>query len=448
MAEAAGVFYAVETMVEGAVAAVKGVYDPTLPLRADLVRMSDIKLPRYAHTVSLVKGRAYIFGGVIETEAGGKEILADNDIHVVILPISGTENSDYKRIVAEQESPPARCGHSAAVIDDQIYIYGGSSSLDGTPLDEDGTVWTFSTTSSTWKKLTPSPDFPTPPSRGKHASVASRHPQKPFKRTDENLVPQLDSDPAKHVPEPAAALTYGTLIIHGGVTLSGEEGLEALNDVWSFDISSRVWSRLPSPPSPVRATAAPALAIDGTRLYTYSTDGVQSMDLTASTFSDKGGEGELGIAALGPWTPAAKDTSGKGPGDRSGASVFQVTTGQGRKYLALLGGERDSASAGTEMKGDIWTLQMQPEGMTAASFKDAARMAVKRETGEKDWAEVRYFDSEGVMVQEGQVGRGIGAREGFAADRDGDEDGGTVFVHGGKVDGKIDGDGILVTFGI
>ncbi|PSK42270.1 hypothetical protein B9Z65_4184 [Elsinoe australis] len=444
MAEAAGAFYAVETFVEGAVAAVKGIYDPTLPLKTDLVPVKDVDLPRYAHTVSLVKGRAYVFGGI--TSKDGTEALTDNDIHVVILPISATEGSDYKRIPSGPDSPPARHGHSAAVIDDQIYIYGGTS-FSNEPLDEDGTVWAFSTGTATWTKLSPSSTSPPPPNRLKHASVATSHPQKPQKRADEGLVPQFESDPSKHVPEPDAPFSYGTLITHGGV-LAGSTGSEPLNDVWSFDISSRTWSPLPSPSSPVRAAPSPSLTMEGSRLYIYAAGGVQFMDLSTSTYSDKGGDGELGVSPLGPWAPVTRDSSSEGPGERSGSVVVPITTGQGRKYLALMGGEERSAVGESEGKGDVWTLQLQPEGMSAASFKDAARMAVKKGTGEKEWAEVRYFDSEGVMVQEGQEGRGIGMRTGFAADKSRDEDGSTVFVHGGKESGKVRGDGVLVTFGI
>ena len=73
MAEAASAFYAVETMIEGAVAAAKGIYDPTLPIRANLVPVNDVQLQRSHHTVSVVKGRAYIFGGRV-TDKLGQEV--------------------------------------------------------------------------------------------------------------------------------------------------------------------------------------------------------------------------------------------------------------------------------------------------------------------------------------------------------------------------------------
>ena len=70
MAEAAGALYGVETLIEGAVAAAKGIYDPTLPLKAKLVPLNDVTLARSQHTISIVKGRAYIFGGKTSSEDG------------------------------------------------------------------------------------------------------------------------------------------------------------------------------------------------------------------------------------------------------------------------------------------------------------------------------------------------------------------------------------------
>jgi hypothetical protein len=63
MAEAAGVLYAVEHVLEGGLALAKGIYDPTLPLKATITPINDVHLPRVHHSVSEVKGRAYVFGG-------------------------------------------------------------------------------------------------------------------------------------------------------------------------------------------------------------------------------------------------------------------------------------------------------------------------------------------------------------------------------------------------
>ena len=102
---AAGVAYGIEKIVEGTALAVKGIYDPTLPLRATLVPLTSVSVPKAYHTISVVKGRAYLFGGKTSSDEGEEE-LADNDMHVVILPSSGVESADYKRIVATSEAPP------------------------------------------------------------------------------------------------------------------------------------------------------------------------------------------------------------------------------------------------------------------------------------------------------------------------------------------------------
>ncbi|KAG9736530.1 hypothetical protein KCU73_g10223, partial [Aureobasidium melanogenum] len=91
MAEAAGVLYAVEHLVEGGLALAKGIYDPTLPLKATIRPITDVDLPRVHHSISEVKGRAYVFGG----KTHGNE-LADNAMHMIILPSSGIESTDYQ----------------------------------------------------------------------------------------------------------------------------------------------------------------------------------------------------------------------------------------------------------------------------------------------------------------------------------------------------------------
>lgn len=95
MAEAAGAFYAVETFVEGAVAAVKGIYDPTLPLKTDLVPVKDVDLPRYAHTVSLVKGRAYVYGGV--TSKDGTEVCSKHNFLSLANSLAGIDRQRHPR---------------------------------------------------------------------------------------------------------------------------------------------------------------------------------------------------------------------------------------------------------------------------------------------------------------------------------------------------------------
>lgn len=455
---AAGVFEAVRTVVEGGVLAAKGIYDPTLPLKATLTPLTTVPVAKAYHTISVIKGRAYLFGG-----KKSENELADNDVHIVVLPTSAMESADYKAITAIGESPPKRFGHAAAAIDDRIYVFGGNAE-DGKPLDEGGRVWVFDTLSSSWSHHDPPSNSQKPSPRSLPAAIASVHPRPVTKRTDEGSLPQQPPDPAQIVPEPPAADTYGTLIIQGG---QGNDG-SALNDLWAFDISTKTWSEMPEPPAPT--SSSPSLALVVHRLYSYSAGSTHYLDLTQSSYDDRGGVGELGLAPLGPWssivnpsiaspTQAESGVAGTNgsessklvsndPGARDSAPLIPVTTGQGRNYLLLIGGQAlDSAgSQSSEIFQDIFALQLRPEGMTAASFKDAARQAIKRDTYEATWDEVRYHDSEGNLVQEGQNGRGVGVREGLAAGFADGVDGSSVLVWGGVgEDGRVKADGVMVS---
>lgn len=64
MAETAGALYGVETFLEGAVALAKGIYDPTLPLKATIRELKDVDVSVEGATLDEVKGRGYVFGGV------------------------------------------------------------------------------------------------------------------------------------------------------------------------------------------------------------------------------------------------------------------------------------------------------------------------------------------------------------------------------------------------
>ncbi|KAK5008962.1 hypothetical protein LTR28_003261 [Elasticomyces elasticus] len=197
MAEVAGAFYALENVVEGAVAFGMAILHPTLPLKATLTRIPAIGLARSKHTVSVVKGRAYVFGGTCQD---GEGIAA----------------ADYKNIPPRGDAPAARLGHTASVIDDCIYIHGGSAGFNEDPIEESGRVWVFDTSLSTWSCLHPSESSELPAPRSNHASATSEFPQPTAPRTDEGYMPQRPPDPADVVPEPPAANSYGTLFIYGG----------------------------------------------------------------------------------------------------------------------------------------------------------------------------------------------------------------------------------------
>ncbi|KAI0406413.1 hypothetical protein F4802DRAFT_557438 [Xylaria palmicola] len=195
-------------------------------------------LPRSSHSLDVVAGNAYIFGGEVEARKP-----VDNDMHIIVLPSSGApadyyavkaraspraeaaeEDAAIPAIITEEDEtesqlkdpltevplgsspqlatapgvasgpgpsaagkgkgpespdvPPPRIGHASAVIGTRIFIFGGRAAAAGSStLDENGRVWVFETKTHTWTYLDPHPSSPIPPPRSYHAAVATEKPR-------------------------------------------------------------------------------------------------------------------------------------------------------------------------------------------------------------------------------------------------------------------------------
>ena len=142
----------------------KGIYDPDRPFKATFQEIAGFSLPRSGHSLSVINGRAYIFGG-----EDGDGALADDHMHVVILPSGGVLEADYKSIAPRPsqkggELPAPRKGHSAVIVGDEIYIFGGQLAAKAKE-ETAGRVWVFDTISAKWSFHDPRPDAPYPPTQ-------------------------------------------------------------------------------------------------------------------------------------------------------------------------------------------------------------------------------------------------------------------------------------------
>ncbi|KAI1762018.1 hypothetical protein GGR53DRAFT_443476 [Hypoxylon sp. FL1150] len=491
-------------------------------------------LPRSSHTLDVVAGNAYIFGGEVEARKP-----VDNDMHVIVLPSSGapadyyavkarpspkqpqssaqhhpapiseedeteaqlkdplsdvpltsppppagaadaksasepasaTSDKGKSKSVADDAVPSARVGHASAVIGSRIFIFGGRATpSSSSPLDEGGRVWVFETKTHTWAYLDPWKGSPVPPARSYFAATATDKPRdfaiKPLRRTS-SWKEWAEGDSADvGIPQrPVAGSVaeratdeedagFGTFIIHGGCVASGGR----TSDVWAFDVRSRTWKELPSAPEPARGGTA--LAFAKSRLYRFGGfDGetelggqLDVLELVLDEFDDRVSRGEVGVFAKGEWqsvvapvTAAAPAPPGstvdetaklvpvaEWPANRSVASLELVLGGGGREYLVLMLGERLPSNAGHAAAGsfhsDIWTFQVPPEGMSAASFRDAVLQAVGRSTGEGKWMRVTAgpYDDEDALDH-----RGPGARGWLASAPLGDLEENAILVFGG-----------------
>ncbi|PSN67143.1 galactose oxidase [Corynespora cassiicola Philippines] len=438
-----GALYTAENLLQGAAALIKGITHPTLPLTANLTLITGVPLPRAHHTISVVKGRAYVFGG--ESSPG---TLADNAMHIVILPSSGVLDADYTSIPARPaqpggDVPASRKGHTAVVIGDSIYMFGGEGEGVG---NESGRIWVYSTLSNSWSYLDPAPGTLFPSSRTGHASTSSDLPS-PKTVTYHERAPQQPADPATVVPEPPEPDTWGTVFVVGGKdTQTGD----LLNDALAFDVRTRTWSNIPTPTGPPREGAS--LGLHGTRLYRFGGKGVETqasgaidcVDVAPVWMHAEGGTTPL--TSGWTWDDVVHADGTEAPRARSGAGLAGVTTGQGRHYLLLVGGEAEEAS----FLDDIWAFQLPSEKATAALTKDNIRGGLKRDTHEAKWAEAkyRYVDARGEEEKEvpGKPKSGVGKRGAFAVAKGTEVDGASVVVWGGLgEDGSVLSDGWMVT---
>lgn len=407
-----------------AAAAIHGLFQPTHPLKAQWERIDSIPLPRSSHTISVVAGRAYIFGGEITPREP-----VDNSMHVISLPTS-TASSDYREIPAVAEAtspggevPEKRVGHTAAVIGERIFVWGGRGGKDMKPLEEKGRVWIYNTRSDKWTFLDPVEGTPYPAARSYHSSVAVEKPE----ARNTNKAGGI-KDVARDLPEAGDTAVnakeegekgYGTLFIHAGCPPTGRT-----NDLWGFDVRSRTWKEYPSGPGKPRGGTS--LCVSKNRIFRFggfngdTEEGgqVDYLELAVDTLSDLSGEGlgELTLTSKSSWDTLRFDGGGDAdindqgrpggnrawPGDRSVAGFQCITTGMGREYLVLMLGERDPAAkelghnGAGKFWGDVWTLQVMPQGKSAAALKDATWQAAGRETGEGLWSQVYVADAEGV----------------------------------------------------
>ena len=409
--------YTAETVVEGAAIGAFAVSRPTVPLHIRFYRLSPPSklLARSSHTVNVVKGKAYIYGGDVAGEA------VDDAVHAVTLPSDlALKDIDYQAIpaVAASERPLApysdtpavsdpantavqknavpapRAAHTSAAIDSTIYVLGGrpprssSSPSSTTPLDENGLVHAFDTVNNSWSTLRPHPTkcssgMPCPRT---HASGAS-------------------------TSHPEQSGDHGTIFLHGGYDVKGK----LLRDVWAFDVASRIWSKWHDvpPPGPEDIAEEGIICCTQSRLWRCG-DGFGKMsylDIVRDDFDDFAGKGELGVSPKsGDWQSitfggnagaqgedekgAAKAETPMGqaerlPVPRKGAGFVPVSTGAGREYLLLFMGQEGRGSN----LGDVWSFQVRSEKRTPAMVKDAVRRAFGKDSGEDKWARAEVVES-------------------------------------------------------
>jgi hypothetical protein len=449
--------YAAETAVEGAAVGAFAIAKSTGPLRINFYKLPSPSrlLTRSSHSLSVVKGKAYIYGGDVQGQDG------DNNVHAITLPSDlDLKDIDYQSITPtvapdrplasynddpttssgtqKNALPAPRAAHTATSIDSTIYVFGGRppSSNAASPLSENGTVHAFDTTNNTWVTLA---SHPTRCSSGV-----------PCPRTYAS---------SSSTPHPQSNGDRGTIFLHGGYDAKGN----LLRDIWTFDVASRIWSQWPD----ITAAGAEDVAGAGNIVCTESKlwrcgDGfgkVIYLDIVRDDIDDFSGVGEIGVSPkTGKWETVSFGpikVSGESsiddeiearmgrpgmhlaeayPVPRTGAGFVPITTGAGREYLLLFMGEEGRGS----MLGDVWSFQIKSTERTPAMLKDGVRKMIGMQTGEDTWAKAEVVEStkkDGpVELPSGLSRFGYGSLKDFGS-------GGVVLWGGITQGGEVVGDG-------
>ncbi|KAF4535649.1 Kelch repeat type 1 [Lasiodiplodia theobromae] len=393
----------VSTTIEGGAVAGYAIAKKTLPLKATFTRIavSDL-IRRHSHTVSVVKGKAYIFGGF--TPDG---TLAGNEFHQ--LTLSSKEKTDYKCIPALPEDdassvPPPRAGHSASVFGKNIIIYGGLDEA-GNSVEDGSKLWSFNTDTLKWTLRT--------------------------------------SQGPKDCQFYHGSIVHGNnLLLYGGYSRpAGTNDLRSLPSLSSVDVTTGVWQAYEDQAlSPVGTPAGLAFSQD--KVFTVGIDSkfqapVHYYDLQAATTDARWDTIPVPSNPLVP----GPDTS------RDGAGVITISTGQGRKYLLYLFGQKHGDGQPTsfppksqELFSDAWTFQLPSTNTSLASAKDAARLKLGMDSGEDSWAEVELKLHKEEFAHEGKVHPG--PRSFFAASNFDDK---SVILWGGlNPKQEVEGDGWII----
>jgi hypothetical protein len=220
------------------------------------------------------------------------------------------------------------------------------------PIEEQGAIWEYDPSTSTWCLIQPSTT--------KSAAI-----------------------PAARSYHCMASDGRDTLYIHAGCPESGR-----LADLWAFRVSRKEWTELAPAFDPPRGGTSIAFA-DGTLYRMNGFDGK----------TEQGGNLDIYTPETNSWETHVYAPDGKeGPSPRSVSALLPVSV-NGRSCLITLFGERDPSSLGHQgagkMLGDVWAFDIENKKWEQVELQ-GAELPVAR-----GWFDADIKDSSAIIVHGG-----------------------------------------------
>lgn len=222
-----------------------------------------------------------------------------------------------RTIPSPTEAPTPRVGSASTVLNGIIYLFSGRGGIAMTPIEENGSLWSYHPSTSQWKLVSP-------------------------------------TDTTAHFP---AARSYHTMANDGNNTLYLHAGCPQkgrLSDLWAFDVNAKAWKSLPAAPDPPRG---------GTSI-TYCAGKLYRMNGFDGQ-KEQGGCLDIYDPSENSWSTFTYSMDGKsGPEARSVSALLALKI-KGKDTLVTLFGERDPSSLGHagagKMLGDVWAFDIAGE---------------------------------------------------------------------------------------
>ncbi|KAJ4358119.1 uncharacterized protein N0V89_002698 [Didymosphaeria variabile] len=332
---------------------------PIWNLSAKWARLHDAeRLRRSSQVLSVIEDTAYIFGGEVQPRQpvdnkidvlplrAGTQSLLSSSIAPLTKTTVGTDASKLDTKSAS-EAPSPRVGSASAVLSGCMYLFSGRGGTDMAPVEENGAVWSFDPSSTSWKLLKPADaSKPYPLARSYHCATS-----------DGNR----------------------TFFVHAGCPEKGR-----LSDLWRFDVKKREWSKGADAPAPQRGGTS--IAYSGGKIYRMN-----GFDGT----TEQGGSIDIYDVASDAWSAETFQADGNdGPEARSVCVLLPVRIAQKEKLLTLFG-ERDPSSLGHagagKMLSDMWIYDIAEKWWTKLEPSGSERLPDPR----------GWFDADVVKAAEG-----------------------------------------------
>ncbi|KFZ04223.1 hypothetical protein V502_10313 [Pseudogymnoascus sp. VKM F-4520 (FW-2644)] len=301
-------------------------------------------LQRSSHILSVVDDNAYVFGGELLPRQ-------PRDNHVYKIDITSGVAQPIAKVAPTSVLPTPRVGTASATLQGKIYLFSGRGGEAMAPVEENGAVWEFDPSTSTWSLLPPSDSTrPFPAARSYHCSTSN-----------------------------ADDMIY----IHAGCPEAGR-----LSDLWSFHPSSRTWAQLADAPAPPRGGTSIAFH----RGLLYRMSGFDGK-------TEQGGSLDIYDPTQNTWSSREYPPDGvSGPTPRSVCALVPIVV-RGKALLVTLFGERDPSSLGHlgagKMLGDVWAYDI--DSATWSEIKANGASAFD-EPAPRGWFDADVINQSDVLV--------------------------------------------------